>query len=212
MWVAALGWLGCAGSGSDSVVQPVVLPVVRLTEPLFAEPPAEPIHDLRFQFAWTWPVVGPVSSGFGRNRGDHRHTGVDILAPRNTPVVAAGPGMVCRAGWYDAYGRTVDIAHPDGHITRYAHLEQIGVSIGQWINPGIVIGLVGSSGRATTTHLHFELREGGHAIDPMSLRTAPGLVPTAIPGPPLDLKPEPTGVVATLRRLWSRLQGEQRAG
>jgi len=113
-----------------------------------------------------WPVSGPIVSGFGMRWG-RMHTGVDIAAKYGTAVVAAGSGTVIRAGWYGGYGRTVDIDHGDGVVTRYAHLSKIGVGLGETVRRGQYIGRVGSSGHTTGPHLHFEVIVNGSPRNPL---------------------------------------------
>lgn len=119
------------------------------------------------------PVDGPhrVSSAFGMRRhpvnGDIRmHHGIDLAAPVGTPVVAAAPGRVVATGSRSGYGRTVDIDHGRGQLTRYAHLHTIEVVRGEQLPGGARVGTVGATGTVTGPHLHFEVREHGHAVDP----------------------------------------------
>jgi murein DD-endopeptidase MepM/ murein hydrolase activator NlpD len=114
-----------------------------------------------------WPLLAPVGDGFGP-RGDRFHAGIDLPAPTGTPVLAAGAGRVTWAGLRaGGWGELVTIAHVDGVRTMYAHLSSIDVRVGEWIAGGTVIGRVGSTGDATGPHLHFEVRDGGAAIDPL---------------------------------------------
>lgn len=112
------------------------------------------------------PLVGTISSGFGRRNG-RMHEGVDILAPGGTPVRAAGYGVVIYAGRrMRGYGNAIVLDHGDDVTTLYGHLRRIRVKSGDAVAPGSVIGTVGETGNATTTHLHFELRLGGTVVDP----------------------------------------------
>lgn len=118
------------------------------------------------------PVPGALSSPFGerddpvkRRRRKH-HKGVDFVAQRGTHVQAAGPGIIVRAQSTRGYGRIVVIDHGLGLETRYAHLQRIKVKKGEFVPSGMVIGTVGSSGRATGPHLHFEVRQDGVALPP----------------------------------------------
>ena len=114
-----------------------------------------------------WPVLAPVGDRFGP-RGDAFHAGIDLLAPRGTPVMAAGPGTVTWAGRRaGGWGRLVVVRHPDGVRTLYAHLASIDVHVGDEVSGGAILGRVGSSGDATGPHLHFEVRVRGAAIDPL---------------------------------------------
>jgi murein DD-endopeptidase MepM/ murein hydrolase activator NlpD len=114
---------------------------------------------------------GHLSSGFGYRRHPilHRrkmHKGLDFAAKRGTEVDAAGAGVVVKAGWGGSYGRLVVIDHGHGLTSRYAHLSRISVSAGDIVFAGAEIARVGSTGRATGPHLHFEVRQDGRAIDP----------------------------------------------
>lgn len=114
---------------------------------------------------------GTVSSGFGLRvdplDGTHRHhDGVDIAAPRGTPIRAARAGRVVRAESADGYGKLVVLDHGAGLETRYAHCESIEVRAGDQVAAGALLGRVGDSGRATGPHLHFEVRRDGQPVDP----------------------------------------------
>jgi murein DD-endopeptidase MepM/ murein hydrolase activator NlpD len=102
-------------------------------------------------------------------RGARFHTGLDYSAPRGTPIAAAGAGDVTYAGELaGGWGRVVTIAHGADVRTMYAHLSAIRVQVGQRVDAGETIGLVGSSGNASGTHLHFEVRLRGAALDPLT--------------------------------------------
>lgn len=96
------------------------------------------------------------------------HDGSDLAAPGGTPIHATGDGEVVFAGWQGGYGRLVKIRHAHGLETRYAHLRRIAVSTGQRVSRGDRIGDMGSSGSATGTHLHYEVRRHGKAVNPMT--------------------------------------------
>jgi murein DD-endopeptidase MepM/ murein hydrolase activator NlpD len=113
-----------------------------------------------------WPVNGPVTSPFGVRWG-RMHTGIDIGVPYGTPIHAAAAGRVIYAGWMDGYGNLVFIDHGGGISTGYAHQSQIGVSLGQTISQGQVIGYVGCTGHCFGPHLHFEVRVNGSPVDPL---------------------------------------------
>jgi len=113
-----------------------------------------------------WPVNGPVTSPFGMRWG-RMHTGIDIGVPYGTPIHAAASGRVVYAGWMDGYGNLVAIDHGRGLSTAYAHQSQIGVSLGQTVSQGQVIGYVGCTGHCFGPHLHFEVRLNGAPADPM---------------------------------------------
>jgi murein DD-endopeptidase MepM/ murein hydrolase activator NlpD len=119
-----------------------------------------------------WPVYGKLESGVGgrRNpftgRGHEYHEGQDIDAAWGTPVEAAAAGKVIIAGWQRGYGNVVYVDHGSGLSTRYGHLSKINVSVGQSIDTGEIIGLVGSTGRSTGPHLHYEVRVNNQPVDP----------------------------------------------
>ena len=118
------------------------------------------------------PVAGVESSGYGYRRDPVRrrrrtfHKGLDFKAPRGTPVHAAGAGVVEVARRKGSYGRLVIISHGRGLETRYAHLQRVHVEEGAFVPAGTRIGTVGSTGRSTGPHLHFEVRRHGEALDP----------------------------------------------
>ncbi len=102
-------------------------------------------------------------SGAGRE-----HKGVDLLAEQGQKVRAASDGRVLSAGWAGGHGHSIELSHRGERQTRYSHLSKVLVRSGQRVKRGQVIGLAGSSGRSTGTHLHFELKEGGKQVDPMA--------------------------------------------
>ena len=117
------------------------------------------------------PVPGRIGSPFGPRLHPilheiRPHRGVDLSATSGTPVRAAGPGRVVRAGNADAYGLLVAIDHGNGTETRYAHLSEALVRPDEPVTRGQIIGKVGSTGLSTGPHLHFELRVDGTAVDP----------------------------------------------
>lgn len=117
-----------------------------------------------------WPARGTLTGWFGEARGGHRHPGIDIDGVTGTPVAAAAAGKVVSAGpspaGYAGYGTMVMIAHGNGLVSIYAHLSSVAVKAGQQVNPGQRIGAVGTTGNVTGSHLHFELRRNGVAVDP----------------------------------------------
>ena len=123
-------------------------------------------------FPTLWPISGQISSHFGwrRNpmggRGSEFHSGIDIRAPRNTPIRAAGGGTVTSVGWQGGYGLTVVINHGNGLSTLYAHNSVNLVSVGQRVERGDIIARVGTTGRTTGPHVHFEVLENGVAVNP----------------------------------------------
>lgn len=130
-------------------------------------------HNLdRMAFPSRAPVPGvAASSGFGRRidpftgRPAH-HAGVDYSAPWGTAVFASAGGRVRHAGLHGAYGRSVEIDHGDGLLTRYGHVSRTLVKVGDVVLPGQVIATVGSTGRSTGPHLHFEILRDGRQVRP----------------------------------------------
>jgi murein DD-endopeptidase MepM/ murein hydrolase activator NlpD len=125
-----------------------------------------------------WPIAGWLSSSYGNrkdpfNGGPDFHPGLDISADRGTPVRATADGTVEAAGYNGAYGNSVMIAHGYGIETRFGHLSGYAVSVGQQIHRGDVIGYVGSTGRATAAHLHYEILVNGSPINPLRLLGKP---------------------------------------
>src|SRR5215468_8347252 len=116
-----------------------------------------------------WPVEGKVTSRFGPRGFLHVHRGVDIKAPKGTPVHAAAGGTVAFSGRQSSYGRVIKIDHPNGLRTIYAHNSRNFVKAGERVKAGAVIGAVGQTGRATTNQLHFEVRRHDVARDPLPL-------------------------------------------
>ncbi len=112
-----------------------------------------------------------VSSRFGYRRDPFLnrpafHAGLDLVAAAGSSVTATAPGTVISAGWSGGYGQMVEVKHADGVSTRYGHLSAILVSVGTKVTTGTPLGLVGSTGRSTGPHLHYETRRGGDAVDP----------------------------------------------
>ncbi|TGQ53942.1 M23 family metallopeptidase [Mesorhizobium sp. M1C.F.Ca.ET.193.01.1.1] len=95
------------------------------------------------------------------------HTGMDFRAPIGMPAKVTAAGIVTKAGWNGGYGRMVEVDHGNGFATRYGHLSEIDVAVGQKLAAGDVIGKTGSSGRSTGPHLHYEVRHNGEAVDPL---------------------------------------------
>ncbi|MBB5045861.1 murein DD-endopeptidase MepM/ murein hydrolase activator NlpD [Rhodopseudomonas rhenobacensis] len=125
------------------------------------------------------PVVGEVefTSGFGVRSDPFlgrpaMHTGLDFRAAMGDPVRATANGKVTSAGWAGGYGRMIEVDHGNGLATRYGHLSEISVKVGDAIKIGQVIGEVGSTGRSTGPHLHYETRIDGEAVDPQKFLRA----------------------------------------
>lgn len=118
------------------------------------------------------PVRGLVNSGFGTREDPFTgqeafHSGLDISTRRDEPVLATAEGVVIRSGWSGDYGKAVEIEHATGFTTLYGHLDAILVKEGQRVNRGERVGLVGSTGRSTGPHLHYEVRQGGRVVNPL---------------------------------------------
>jgi len=116
-----------------------------------------------------WPVEGRVISGFGRRGFQAWHRGLDIKAQQGNTIRAAAAGTVLFSGWQSSYGRVIKIAHANGFSTLYAHNLRNFVHAGDRVEAGTPIAAVGRTGRATTHHLHFEIRRQGQAQNPVFL-------------------------------------------
>lgn len=119
------------------------------------------------------PLAMPVqnsfryTSPFGRRWG-RSHEGIDMAAPVGTPIYSTADGIVTWAGWQSGYGNLIKIEHELGTETRYGHLSKIRVKVGQKISRGTLIGAMGNTGRSTGSHLHYEVRVNGTAVNPMT--------------------------------------------
>ena len=157
-------------------------PITFSTKGVPADPDTERFNDLvgeldrinmyriavdRVPFAF--PVNGGYrfTSGFGPRRG-RQHKGIDLAGPVGTPILATADGVVTHADWLSGYGRLIKVQHALGFETRYAHLNRIVVKVGQRVSRGDLIGAMGNSGRSTGPHLHYEVRIGGAAVNPMT--------------------------------------------
>jgi murein DD-endopeptidase MepM/ murein hydrolase activator NlpD len=157
-------------SGSNGVVIPVPAPrsyaIPAQSNPRMAtgsfNAPSDRVTDL------VWPARGSLSSRYGRRWG-RMHQGIDIAGPVGTPIVAAAEGTVIASGYSSGgYGNVVDIQHADGSFTRYGHNSRLLVSVGQQVKQGQNIAEMGSTGRSTGPHLHFEYHTGtGSVVNPM---------------------------------------------
>ncbi len=119
-----------------------------------------------------YPVKARITSPFGPRRHPifgvrSMHSGIDLAAPRGTPIKASEGGLVIYAGWYGGYGKVVIIDHSKGFSTLYAHLDSIEVRVGERVNQGKVVGHEGCTGYSTGPHLHFEVRSGGKPQNPI---------------------------------------------
>jgi murein DD-endopeptidase MepM/ murein hydrolase activator NlpD len=121
-----------------------------------------------------WPVRGRLSSYFGYRANPFTgvrqfHNGLDIVAQANTPAKAAMDGRVAETGYSAVFGNFVILSHADSYQTLYAHLNKVNVRSGQNVNQGSTVGLIGSTGYSTGTHLHFGLFKNGIGIDPLKM-------------------------------------------
>lgn len=131
---------------------------------VIAIPSVQPVEKLQF------------TSNFGIRSDPFRgtaamHAGVDIPGPVGTPIYATADGIVDHAGWQGGYGNLVEINHGKGIATRYGHLSKVLVADGARVTRGQLIALMGSTGRSTGSHLHYEVRMDGHAVNPVPFLT-----------------------------------------
>ena len=139
-----------------------------IPSPVIARTGGDDIPDFRM------PVQAQLSSGFGMRRDPITHEmqfhhGMDIAAPLGTRIHAAAAGNVVFSGYQNGYGNTVVVQHQDGYESRYAHMDTLLVNAGDSIQASQVLGTVGSTGRSTGAHLHFEISRNGNQVDPKSL-------------------------------------------
>jgi murein DD-endopeptidase MepM/ murein hydrolase activator NlpD len=119
-----------------------------------------------------WAHLGKINNEFGyrRNpfggRGYEFHAGMDIDGNQGDMVAAPGNGTIIKADWEGGYGNLIEIDHGNGLTTRYGHLSRVGVQIGDTVKRGQIIGLIGSTGRSTGPHLHYEVRINNKPINP----------------------------------------------
>jgi murein DD-endopeptidase MepM/ murein hydrolase activator NlpD len=121
-----------------------------------------------------WPIAGWISSGFGTRRDPFTgaadfHSGLDISGDRGEPIIAPADGTVTGASFSGNYGNLVTLDHGFGLGTRYGHLSSFAVSPGQRVRRGDIIGYVGSTGRSTSPHLHYEVLVNGQLTNPLRL-------------------------------------------
>jgi murein DD-endopeptidase MepM/ murein hydrolase activator NlpD len=148
---------------SPDMMRAVALRARVPTPPHYESGPSEPVH-------WPLEVAGFVTRGEVQP-GDpaEAHSGIDIAVPSGSPVRAAGGGMVEKAGTDSAYGLFVLVQHPGRYETLYGHASRLLVREGDSVQAGQVIALSGSSGHSTAPHLHFEIRQDGKSLDPLTI-------------------------------------------
>lgn len=119
-----------------------------------------------------YPYYGPRSSNYGYRRNPFGglstefHAGIDFKGPMGDPIFATGEGIINRCDWYGGYGNAVVIDHNSGFQSLYGHLSKVNVTQGQFVKAGDIIGFLGSTGRSTGPHLHYEIRKNGEDISP----------------------------------------------
>lgn len=155
-----------------------------------------PVDYVRVTSAFAWRRYHPILGVY------RSHLGTDFGAPTGTPIKAAGDGTVAFAGWRGGYGNVVELRHPGGYTTLYAHMSRFanGIRPGRGVKQGQVIGYVGSTGLATGPHVHYELKKNGRHLDPRKAKLPPG-------APPIDKSqlPEFEAVLTERRGLLARL-------
>lgn len=130
-------------------------------------------------------AIGSTSSGYGLRThpvlgGTRAHKGIDLAAPTGTPVYATADGVIGKAEWFSSYGLFVAIDHGADLETRYAHMSRLAVAAGERVKKGDVIGYVGSTGRSTGPHLHYEVRVAGNAVNPIPYMADTGAAPAGV--------------------------------
>jgi murein DD-endopeptidase MepM/ murein hydrolase activator NlpD len=119
--------------------------------------------------SWIWPTDGCyITVYFNQYYRYGLHKGLDIDGDYTSNVFATRGGTITRASWYDGYGNCVDVNHGDGYVTRYGHFSKIFVSVGDEVGAGEVLGKVGTTGRSSGTHLHFEVMENSAKLNPLN--------------------------------------------
>jgi murein DD-endopeptidase MepM/ murein hydrolase activator NlpD len=168
------------------------------------------------RFLMRTPINGArLSSGYGMRRHpilgySRMHRGTDFAAPTGTQILAAGDGTVVRAGRFGSYGNYVRIRHANGYETAYAHMSRFGRNMraGASVRQGQVIGYVGTTGRSTGPHLHYEVMRRGTQINPVNLRVANG---RNLDGRALELFRIERSRIDTLRQVRARETPAQEA-
>jgi len=162
------------GKMRGRTVSPQIIPPLAAVDQYLPRPIDELIPPpSSSSIAYTWPAKGTLTSGYGWRWG-RMHRGIDIANSTGTPVVSSAAGTIAKAGWNKGgYGNLVEVLHPDGSTTRYAHNSKILVQPGQQVNQGDTIALMGSTGHSTGPHTHFEIRPSGKgAVNPIAFLPA----------------------------------------
>jgi murein DD-endopeptidase MepM/ murein hydrolase activator NlpD len=174
-WIAA-DLLGVEDGVADGVAVITDIPALPAAEAAPPEPEAPAPAPPKPANRWVWPTAGDLTSGFGYRsfKVGQFHNGIDIANRKGTPIRAARAGRVIEAGWCSGYGYCVKINHGDGFVTEYGHMAtRPSVSVGEYVNAGDRIGSMGSTydrkggGYSTGVHLHFTVKLGGKAVNPM---------------------------------------------
>ncbi|WP_374531388.1 M23 family metallopeptidase [Novosphingobium sp.] len=162
------GWTDPAAA--NSVMPSLVTPA---TGSLAAVPTSATMRPTTVSIPSRMPVEGAaLTSGYGMRThpilgGRRQHKGIDLAQPVGTPVYATADGYISRADWFSSYGLFISIEHGAQIETRYGHLSRLNVAAGQYVHKGDVIGYVGTTGRSTGPHLHYEVRIAGTAVNPI---------------------------------------------
>jgi murein DD-endopeptidase MepM/ murein hydrolase activator NlpD len=137
---------------------------------LVVAPAASARPDATARLQMTWPANGTLTARFGEWRGSHRHHGIDIGMLRTLRLRAVTAGVVKKTGYvpgYDGYGKVVVLDLPGPYTALYAHLSSVRVKAGQRVRKGQRLGLAGCTGSCSGTHLHFEVKHRGVAVNPL---------------------------------------------
>lgn len=154
------------------------VPVSRLSEDYLdaINNDLDDLNEVFFTYPIGKPTRGRISSHFGYRKDPfHKrkalHTGIDFSARTGTPVITTADGVIKSAGWRKGYGKCIVVQHKSGYKTLYGHLSKINVKAGQKVKSGDMIGKVGSTGRSTGPHLHYEVYKNGKRINPKNYLT-----------------------------------------
>jgi murein DD-endopeptidase MepM/ murein hydrolase activator NlpD len=163
-----LGLIAAGVAGDSAAGHPAAIAAVGGDQPTSPEEIRARAADFSRSVPRTWPLRGPVTKSFLDSAVDERgfHPGIDIAGATGTPVRAAAGGVVTFAGWDKEYGNLVIVDHGMALETRYGHNSRLAVTEGQRVDRGQLIAAVGSTGRSTAPHVHFEIRKDGVAVDP----------------------------------------------